>query len=112
MSGAIRGTTPDYVLKLDGVDLTGKTVYVTIKQSGGQELTLTGERLTVTTDEHGSAIAFELTQQDTLSLSVGQADVQVKIIDADGHVDASDIANIRINRALLERVIEYADGAH
>ena len=113
MSGyAIRGTTPDYVLTLDGVDLTGKTVYVTIKQTGTNELTLTGERLTVATDEHGSAIAFSLTQQDTLNMSVGQADVQVKFIDANGHVESSDTATIRIGRALLERVIEYADGAH
>ena len=73
----IRGTTPDYVLTLDGVDLTDQTVYVTIGQ-GKARLTKTGDELTVTVDQTGSAIAFSLSQEDTLGLSAGSASVQVR----------------------------------
>ena len=104
----IRGTTPDFVLQLSGYSLTGKTVYVTFEQSG-RKMTLTGDRLSIAVDASGSTIAFVLTQEDTLTLKEGAASVQVKAIDATGHVEATDIATLQIDRALLERVIKYAD---
>lgn len=104
----IRGTTPDYVLTLDGVDLTGQTVYVTIGQ-GKTRLTKTGDELSVSVDETGSAIAFSLTQQDTLGLSAGSASVQVRFIDESGIAQATEKAAINVEDVLLERVIAYAD---
>lgn len=104
----IRGTTPDYVLTLDGVDLSDKTVYVTIAQSN-KKLTLTGEQLSVTVTAEGSEIAFTLSQEDTLKLSIGEATVQVRFIDGNGHAEATEIASLTVKRVLLERVIEYAD---
>lgn len=104
----IRGTTPDYVLTLDGVDLSNQTVYVTIGQ-GKTRLTKTGDELSVSVDETGSAIAFSLTQQDTLGLSAGSASVQVRFIDAEGVAQATEKAPLTIDDVLLERVIAYAD---
>lgn len=104
----IRGTTPDYVLTLDGVDLSNKTVYVTIAQ-GNKKLTLTGEQLSVTVTADGSEIAFTLSQEDTLKLSIGEATVQVRFIDETGHAEATEIVSLTVKRVLLERVIEYAD---
>lgn len=104
----IRGTTPDYVLTLDGVDLSDKTVYVTIAQSN-KKLTLTGEQLSVTVTAEGSEIAFTLSQEDTLKLSIGEATVQVRFIDETGHAEATEIASLTVKRVLLERVIKYAD---
>lgn len=104
----IRGTTPDYVLTLDGVDLSNQTVYVTIGQ-GKTRLTKTGDELSVSVDETGSAIAFSLTQQDTLGLSAGSASVQVRFIDAEGVAQATEKAALTIEDVLLERVIAYAD---
>lgn len=104
----IRGTTPDYVLTLPGIDLTGMTVYVTIEQKG-REITLTGDALTVASDGEDSTIAFMLTQAQTLTFAEGQALVQAKFIDATGNVGATKIGRLTIDRALLERVIEYAD---
>ena len=101
----IRGTTPDYVLTVDA-DLTGKTVYVTISQLR-TKLTLTGDDLSIAKDESGSTIAIRLTQQQTLGLAVGKAEVQVKYIDEQGVVRATDIQPITVDRALLERVVEY-----
>lgn len=106
----IRGTTPDYVLTLDGVDLTGQTVYVTIGQ-GKARLTKTGDELSVSVDDTGSAIAFSLSQEDTLGLSAGSASVQVRFIDSDGAAQATEKAVLNIEDVLLEKVIEYADGS-
>lgn len=106
--GMIRGTTPDYVLTLPGIDLTGMTVYVTIRQKN-REITLTGAELTVASDGEDSTIAFMLTQEQTLGLHEGQALVQVKFIDAQGNAGATKVGRLTVERALLERVIEYAD---
>lgn len=107
----IRGTTPDYLLTLDGVDLAGQTVYVTIGQ-GHRKLTKTGDDLTVTTDEHGSSIAFSLSQEDTLGLSAGSASVQVRFIDSDGVAQATEKAVLTVDDVLLEKVIAYADNSN
>lgn len=103
---AVRGSTPDYVLLLNDIDLSGQTVYVTISQMG-KSLTLTNDRLSVAMDEHGTAIAFKLTQEDTLRFRVGSAEVQLKSIDETGHVTPTYIAKISIEPALLEKVIAY-----
>lgn len=105
--GAIRGTTPDYILTLEGYDLTGKTTYVTLAQ-GRDTVTLTGDRLTVAVDQSGSTVAFALTQEDTLAFSPGTVAVQLKAISESGNVDATGIGQIQIDRALLGRVISYA----
>lgn len=102
----IRGTTPDYVLTLDGVDLSEQTVYVTIKQCQ-KLLTKTGDELTIAVDETGSTIAFSLTQEDTLGLSVGSASIQVRFIGADGVAWATKTAPLYVEKALLEKVISY-----
>lgn len=106
--GAVRGTTPDYVLTLEGYDLSGKTVFVTLAQ-GGIKNTLTGDRLTIVANEDGSTVAFSLSQAETLRLRAGDAEVQLKCIDERGHVDASGTGRLTIDRALLEREIAYAD---
>ena len=102
----IRGTTPDYVLTLPGIDLTGMSVYVTIAQ-GNRKVTLTGTELSVASDGEDSTIAFMLTQAQTLSLREGPASVQVKFIDASGNTGATNIGSLTVDRALLERVVEY-----
>ena len=83
--GAVRGTTPDYIL------------------------TLTGDRLTIATDDSGSTVAFSLSQADTLSFIQGTVEVQLKCINAQGKVDGSGTGQLTIDRALLEKVITYAN---
>ena len=46
----IRGSTPDYILTLNGYDLTDKRVYVTIGQRG-KRLTLTNEDVEISVDD-------------------------------------------------------------
>lgn len=106
--GTVRGTTPDYVLTLNGYDLSGKTVYVTLAQ-GGHKNTLTGDRLGIAVDESGSTVAFSLTQAETLRFKQGTVEVQLKCIDNQNNVDGSGIGKLTIDRALLEKEISYAD---
>lgn len=103
---AIRGTTPDYVLMVNA-DLTGKTVYVTIAQNPGCKLTLTGDSIEVIPGNE-SIINITLTQEQTLAFVTGSAEVQVKFIAEDGTTRGTDIQNITIDRALLDRVVEYS----
>lgn len=106
----IQGTTPDYTLVLNGYDLTGKRAYVTVSQ-GAVVITKTNEDINIIVDQSGdtvcSMIEFSLTQQETLSLNVGIASVQVKMINESGHVDGTRDGNIRVDKALLKRVITY-----
>jgi len=102
--GIIRGTTPVCILILDGYDLTGKEVFVTLAQDG-QKITLPRDRLTTEADESGSIVVFSMTQAETLGYKVGRVEVQVKCIDAEGNVDGSAIGFMTISRALLEEEI-------
>lgn len=102
----IRGTTPDYILSISGYDLSGKTVFVTIRQ-GPIKITKSNPELSISTDSKGSTIAFVLSQKDTLSLQEGNAEVQVRFIDSDGIALATEIAPIQVKRVLYERVIAH-----
>ena len=105
---AIRGTTPVYSVEVFDYDLTDKTVYVTIAQ-GNRKLTLAGDRLTIGAGADGSTIVFRLSQDETLAMKEGSADVQVKTIDSGGHVDGTGMGTITFEKALLDKVIAYAD---
>lgn len=102
----VRGTTPEYVLSVSGADMTGSTILVTIAQ-GAHNMTLSDERLTVTYNEStdSSIITFRLTQQETLELKAGKAQVQVKFADGNGYVEATDIGEIIVLPVLNEDVI-------
>ena len=104
----IRGTTPYCVLTVRGRDLTDKTVYVTLSQDG-KKLTLTGDRLRMAYKDGAPAIVVCLTQQETLNFRVGALDVQVRFIDAEDDADATKIKQLRVDRVLLEEVIEHGE---
>ncbi len=111
-----RGTTPEITLTMDGETFANCTVYVTIDQ-GGVQITKNsysdnGEMylepiLDESGTQTGTIIHLFLTQSDTLSLDVGQAEVQVRWIGLDQKAHKSDIATITLARVLLEEVINY-----
>ena len=103
-----RGTTPEYILTVPGYDLTQTTVYCTISQ-WAKKLTLTGDRLSIAYDNTASTVAFSLTQEETLKMRVGAAEVQIRFIDSAGHARATEIKPLAVNRVLLEKVIDYAE---
>ena len=104
-----QGTTPAYTLTISGYDLTDKTVFVAIKERG-KMLVLSGNRLSIAYDDGTSAIVFSLTQEETLALPTGQAEVQVRFIDSQGTAKATDIKAITVERILQPGVIAYEGG--
>ncbi len=101
-----RGTTPDFILTVNA-DLSDTQVFVTISQPRCK-ITLTGDQLSIESGEQ-SVVAFRLTQQNTLGLVEGKADIQVRFIDQNGIAKATDIGQIDVTKILLERVIHYAE---
>ena len=103
-----RGTTPGYILEISGYDLTECTVFVTISQNG-KKLALQNDRLILEYDSEMdiSRIMFELTQQETLEMRMGKAEIQVKFIDETGYVEATEIGRIGVLPILHEDVIQY-----
>ena len=104
-----QGTTPTYTLTVAGYDLTDKTVYVTVR-SQGKRITKTNDDLSMAYGGGATSIVFTLTQEETLSLSPGQAKVQVRFIDAEGVAKATDIKPITVERILQPGVITYDGG--
>ncbi len=110
-----RGSTRVATLNVP-VDFTGCTVFVTIDQNGTQVTKKSNENgieITKHYDDNGefdySTVAVYLTQEDTLSLEVGQADIQVRWVNYLGQADVSSIGTITLDRVLLERVIAYGE---
>lgn len=103
-----RGTTPDYELKVSGYDLSGQTLFVTLSQYA-KKVTLSGDRLNVTYDPaaNTTSVIFSLTQQETLTFKSGNAEVQIRFIDADGVAQATEIKLLPVLPILFEEVITY-----
>lgn len=98
-----RGTTP--LLSFDiNSDLTGADVWLTISQgtkkivekSSDDELIVTPTKITIS-----------LSQQETLNFRAGTAEAQIKYIFPNGMTDASDIALLKVGKALKEEVVEW-----
>ena len=104
-----QGTTPVYSLIVTGYDLTDKTVFVSVS-SRGRRITKTGDELSIAYGDGASTIAFSLTQEETFSLVLGQAEVQVRFIDSNGTARATEIKTIPVERVLQPGVIEYEGG--
>ena len=107
----INYTTPTISLVVEGVNLTGQDVYVTLKQ-GCLELTKTGADLTVTTTTHDQVtdtnIAFTLTQEESAAFNYNLSVLlQVNFINSQGVRDATNMVNIGVMRNLLDEVIAY-----
>lgn len=107
-----RGTTPARALTIEGIDLTGYSYEVAIKQGTvliikedkDCDLSVTAEGETPT-----STINFSLTQEETLRLSAkGEVKLQVRYIDEGGIAGATSIATESVSGILRDGVINYA----
>lgn len=109
----INYTTPTITLTVEGVDISGQDIYVTLEQ-GKIELTKSGEDLTVTTDTHDqvtdTVIVFVLTQEESAAFRFNSAvSVQVNWISSQGVRAATEIKTVGVMRNLLDRVVQYGD---
>lgn len=104
-----QGTTPIFILTVGDdptLDLSDKSVYVTIRAQDGQLLTKRNDDLDIT----GRRIAVRLTQEETLGLKAGYVQIQVRWIDSEGNAMATKPTAATVDGVLLKEVIEY--GGH
>lgn len=99
-----RGTTPTLYLELETeIDLSDVVeMWVTFK-SPTVEITKTLNE--VAFDSETNVITVVLSQDETLQLYNGKADVQVRLRTEDGLAYATDIVDVEIGRILKEGVI-------
>lgn len=100
-----RGTTPTLVLTVDA-EIADWTCYVAMR-AGCNTILLEGERLDVeaSQDEGSTDIALTLTQDETLSMTCGPCEIQVRAV-RDGSAVATDIARVDVGRIIQEGVID------
>ena len=105
----VRGTTPALTLTIPNggdLDLTqAEAVYVTLRRKG-QTVTITGDDL----DLEPHAVTFHLSQEDSLALSPGEAEVQLNWTYRDAVTGtpsrgATEVRTIPITDQLLTEVI-------
>ena len=109
----INFTTPTIHLIVEGVDITGKEVYVTLEQ-GCRELTKSGSDLIVEaeTDQEqtDTNITFVLTQEESARFDHNNnVSIQVNWIASNGVRAATEIKGIKVMKNLLGEVISYGD---
>ena len=107
----LQGTTPAYELRIGEYDLTDKTVFVTIT-SGCKSVTKTGEDLDVEFDGQASIVRFRLTQAETLMFEVGNAQIQVRFVGANGLAYGTETVKVKVRGSLLKKVIRYEGDTH
>ena len=103
-----QGTTPTYVLSIEGYDLTDATVFVTL-QNGNKQFTLEGDRLTVACEDDTTTITFSFSQAETFRLPTGTLLCQVRWVNEDTSAFVTDQVQLAVNPVLLKKVIEYAE---
>lgn len=93
-----RYTTPTHTLTVEGIDLTEAKVWVTYENVSGR---FSVTDMDVTLDGENSVIEVTLTEQQTASLSVGKAKVQVNWTQ-NGVRGATVVSTVNVTENLLE----------
>lgn len=99
----VQATTPTFVLTLpQTVNLEqAENVYFTFEQVG-RKITKTGTDLTIS----GNTVTVSFTQQETVLMSVAQAQLQLNWTYADGSRACSNIETVEVTKNLLNEVKE------
>ena len=106
-----RGTTPVLPIRIIGEDLTDAKLFFSIQDNRkGQVTTLTTpDDFTVTYDSEKDMTvgSIPLTQEQTLSLSAGVCEAQIRFIFPDGAAGATVKRQLGIQDVILKGVITY-----
>ena len=98
-----RYSTPTIDVILEGQDVTGQRVDVTIEQ---RDKLLTFEDATKALVGEDTVISIPLSQAQTGGLAEGTAEVQVDIFDGVGHRVPTTIGTIEVERTLRAEVVD------
>lgn len=107
-----RGTTPPLKFVIDNTDLTGWDVYLSFRTAGMAEpITKTTEQLVIeyVPEETATVVSVTLTQEDTLALTAGTCEAQIRAF-KDGEAIATGIVALSVARILMEGEIGEDDG--
>lgn len=99
-------TTPTEELTVEGVDLTGCDVWVSITQ-GARTVEVRNPQME--TDGTDTTLYVELTQAQTGRLKVGKAEVQVNWLDAADKRNATETVVVDVTKNLLRRVVNHGN---
>lgn len=102
-----RYTTPTIEVTVEGVDLTGCEIWVTLWQQGTEVTTRSGAN-DVAYDGSDTTITVAYSQEQTARLVEGHARMQVNWMDSDGLRNATDSAVVQVTGNLLGRVVDHA----
>lgn len=97
-----RYTTPTLHVKIQDVDISDMSIYVTISQ---YENTVTLDNPTATYIGGNTELELDLSQVDTSGFIAGKAKIQINWKDAEGKRNATTIKTIHIDDNLLKEVI-------
>lgn len=97
-----RGTTPTLTFTFTEAISTMSEVWITFKQSNKEVFTKVLDDCTIS---GAHDLVLVLTQEDTLALSSGYLEIQIRVRYADGTAGASDIIKSSIERILKDGVI-------
>ena len=103
-----QGTTPALVLRVKDKDLTEATIFASIR-TGTNVVTKTGDDLLVVKDDDDTLVTMTLTQNETLKLNAGDAQIQIRYIDGDGLAWATKKAKVKVKDVLYRNIIEAAE---
>lgn len=101
-----RYTTPTLEIEIEGADLSGATIAVTLRQ-GITVLTVTEfDSVTVDPTEETAEISLTLSQRQTALFSEGRpVEVQVNWLDSNGFRNSTEIGGVTFGRNLMEQVM-------
>ena len=104
-----RGSTYPITVTLEGVDLTGADwIILSVKPAHGAAFEFSREQMSVTADEAGTVIAFQLSQEQSLALRGGGAEIDCNW-SMDGQRAGSNPTSFVVGKTLLERAV-YVNG--
>ena len=111
----IQATTPELVFSIPA-DLTDKAVEIVLKQRNrtmqfaNEMVAFSNDRLRIVSGASSSTVYLALTQEETISLCPGTCQIQGRIMDSSGYVQAVDFGGgIDVGAYLRPAVLTYGE---
>ncbi len=103
--GIAQGATPYVMLFVEGYDLRDAEGIMLVIKTQEKALFFDRERVTVTGDGNESLVMVHLTQQETLSISPGRADTQLRWRDGNNESYTSDALPLEVRTSSYKGVV-------
>ena len=102
----LQGTTPTLLIPIAGEDWTQCTVYLAIEMRG-KVINRKSDTLLVSYAEGTTTIAVLFSQEETLQMTPGEANGEVKAISSDGNTMGTYTFHFKVLRTLIPFVVTF-----